>query len=155
MFGKYFNAMVWLFRILVFFIACFFILPWFQVEDPFRSLALRFFSRPATAWMYQHDCKPDRVYLFEYYVDYTLYQQRYDGYIESLDHKIPENLRCSGPLSSKVEMPIRFFPYFRYWSEPEDAIRPSLILFIMLNGVKFGSVFLLVLTFVRRKGEKA
>lgn len=142
--------MIWLLRGLVFFFACFFILPWFQVEDPFRSIALRFFSIPGSAALYQHDCKPDRTYLFEYTLQQTLYQQRYDGYIESLDQKIPENMRCSGALSSKVEIPIRYFPYFKYWSEPEDAIRPSLILFIMLNAVKFGSVILLILTFVRK-----
>ncbi|MBK9109568.1 MAG: hypothetical protein IPM92_14645 [Saprospiraceae bacterium] len=143
--------MIWLLRGLVFFLACFFILPWFQVEDPFRSIGLRFFSISGSAALYQHDCNPDRIYLYEYNLGQTLYQQRYDGYIESLDQKIPENMRCSGTLASKVEIPIRYFPYFKYWSEPEDAIRPSLILFIMLNAVKFGSVILLVLTFVRRR----
>ncbi len=143
--------MIWIIRIVLFFVACFVLLPLVQVEDPFRSLALRFFAKEHTAHLYQHDCKPDRVYLFEYGIDRAIYRQRYDGYIESLDHKIPESLRCSGVLSSKVEISIRYFPYLKFWSEPVDAIRPSLILFIMLNLVKFGSVILLILTFVRRR----
>jgi len=142
--------MIWFLRILVFFIACFVVLPLIQVENPFRSIALRFFAKDHTADVYQHDCNPDRVYLYEYTFDRALYRQRYDGYIETLDQKIPESMRCSGALNEKIEIAIRYFPYLKYWSEPVDAIRSSLMLFLMLNLVKFGSVLLLILTFVRK-----
>ncbi len=143
--------MVWLYRFIVFILACFFILPFLNVENPFRSIALRFFSVPGTAQLYQHDCNPDRVYLFSYTLKGTTYFQRYDGYIEALDQVIPEALRCKGAINESVGIQIRYFPYFRYWSEPELAERLSLLLFGMVNLVKFGSVVLLVLTFVRSR----
>lgn len=143
--------MIWFYRILLFFISCFFILPFFRVEDPFRSLALRFFAIPGEAKIYSHSCEGDRVYLYEYKVDETVYQQRYDGYNEILDFKIPENDRCKGTLFQQVNIPIKYFPYFRYWSEPADAERLSFPLFLMVNLVKFVAIFLVILTFIRRR----
>jgi len=72
--------MIWFYRLLLFFLSCFFILPFFKVEDPFRSLALRFFAIPGEAKIYNHTCEGDRVYLYQYTIKETLYQQRYDGY---------------------------------------------------------------------------
>ena len=146
--------MLWLLRFIVFILACFFILPFLNVEDPFRSIALRFFAVRGTAQLYQHDCNPDRVYLFSYTLEGTTFKQRYDGYIEALDQQIPEHLRCKGAIHETVTIPIRYFPYFRYWSEPESAERLSLILFSMVNLVKFCSVILLILTFVRSSSPK-
>lgn len=143
--------MIWWIRLLVFVIACFFVLPLINVEDPFRSLSLRFFSKPYTASIYSHECTPDRTYRFEYTLEGTIYKQRYDAYTEGLDNAIPENIRCSGQLATPVQISIRYFPYFKYWSEPEDAIRPSIFMFIMINFIKIASVSLLVWTFVRRK----
>ncbi len=143
--------MIWIYRILIFFLSCFFILPFFKVEDPFRSLALRFFAIPGEAEIYNHTCEGDRVYLYEYTIDQTIYQQRYDGYNEILDHKIPENDRCKGELPQHVSIPIKYYPYFRYWSEPIDAERLSFPLFLMVNTVKFGAIILMILTFVRKR----
>ncbi|MBK8451261.1 MAG: hypothetical protein IPO78_12510 [Saprospiraceae bacterium] len=143
--------MIWFLRIFLFFIASFFILPFFRVEDPFRSIALRYFSIPGEAWIYDHNCIGDRIYFYEYSLNQTQYQQRYDGYNKILDYKIPENDRCKGVLASKVMIPIKYFPYFRYWSEPLDADRPSFILFLMVNLVKVFSILLLILTFVRKR----
>ncbi len=143
--------MIWLLRGLAFFAACFFLLPFFKVEDPFRSIALRFFSDQGTAKIYNHSCEGDRVYLYQYHFNADTFQQRYDGYNEVLDFKIPENDRCKGNLMNQVDIPIRYFPYFRFWSEPLDAERPGMFLFIMVNVVKFFSIILLILTFVRRK----
>jgi hypothetical protein len=143
--------MIWFNRILIFFLSCFFILPFFKVEDPFRSLALRFFSIPGEAKIYNHTCEGDRVYLYEYTIEETIYKQRYDGYNEILDHKIPENDRCKGQLSQQVAIPIKYYPYFRYWSEPIDAERLSFPLFLMVNVVKFAAIILLILTFVRKR----
>ncbi|MCC6753616.1 MAG: hypothetical protein IT266_06485 [Saprospiraceae bacterium] len=143
--------MTWLLRTLAFFVFCFFVLPLLRVEDPFRSISLRVFSQPAQAKLYEHRCDPDRTYLFSYELAGEAYLQRYDGYVEALDGLIPEPLRCSGTLQTPVSMDIRFVPFFRYWSEPEQAIRPSLALFLLLNAVKLGSVLLIVFTFVRRR----
>ncbi|MBP8724622.1 MAG: hypothetical protein KBF37_07590 [Saprospiraceae bacterium] len=143
--------MTWLLRTLAFFVLCFFVLPLLRVEDPFRSISLRFFSQSAQAKLYEHRCDPDRTYLFSYELDGEAYLQRYDGYVEPLDDLIPEPLRCTGTLQAPVPMAIRFVPFFRYWSEPEKAIRPSLALFFLLNAVKLGSVLLIVFTFVRRR----
>lgn len=142
--------MIWWIRVLSFFVSCFFLLPLINVEDPFRSLALRFFSKPLTASIYSHECTPDRTYRFQYTLEGTIYQQRYDAYIEDLDMKIPEDIRCSGQLSSPVDVPIRYFPFFKYWSEPEEAIRSSLFLFFLMNFIKVASVFLLIVTFIRK-----
>jgi hypothetical protein len=143
--------MIWLIRVLLFLIACFFILPFFRVEDPFRSLALRFFAIPGEAKIYDHTCEGDRVYLYEYTIEQTTYQQRYDGYNEVLDFKIPENDRCKGALPNQVKIPIKYYPYFRYWSEPTDAERLSFPLFLMVNIVKFAAIILVILTFVRKR----
>lgn len=143
--------MIWLLRVIGFFGACFFLLPFFRVEDPFRSIALRFFSVSGSAKIYNHTCDGDRVYLYEYSFNSDSFQQRYDGYNEILDKKIPENDRCKGNLSPQVAIEIRYFPYFRYWSEPIDAERPSFILFLMVNVVKIGSILLLILTFIRKR----
>ncbi len=143
--------MIWFLRLIVFFISCFFILPFFRVEDPFRSIALRFFAIKGQAEIYNHSCEGDRVYLYEYSIQNILYQQRYDGYNQVLDFKIPENDRCKGSLSSKITIPIKYYPHFRYWSEPLDAERLSFPLFLMVNLVKFASVILLILTFVRKR----
>jgi hypothetical protein len=143
--------MIWLIRIVVFFLSCFFILPFFRVEDPFRSLALRFFAVNGFAEIYNHTCEGDRVYLYEYTIQNSLYQQRYDGYNEILDFKIPENERCKGALPVKVPINIKYYPYFRYWSEPLDAEKISFPLFLMVNIVKFSSIVLLILTFVRKR----
>ncbi|HEX5625597.1 MAG TPA: hypothetical protein VFX48_06260 [Saprospiraceae bacterium] len=144
--------MIWFLRIFVFFAACFFFLPFFQVEDPFRSIALRFFSVPGEARIYEHTCEGDRIYRYEYTLSDVVYLQRYDGYNEILDFKIPENERCKGGLTSIVPIAIRYFPYFRYWSEPMDAERLSFVLFLMVNLVKFAALILLILTFIRRRG---
>jgi hypothetical protein len=143
--------MIWFYRFLTFFISCFFILPFFKVEDPFRSIALRFFSVPGEANIYNHSCEGDRVYLYEYLINQTTYQQRYDGYNEILDHTIPENDRCKGEISNKVHIAIKYYPYFRYWSEPMDAEKPGFPLFLMVNAVKFGAIILVILTFIRKK----
>lgn len=145
------NCMIWLLRIIAFFSACFFLLPFFRVEDPFRSIALRFFSIPGKAKIYNHSCEGDRVYLYEYSFNSDSFQQRYDGYNEILDYKIPENIRCKGTVFPQVEIDIRYFPYFRFWSEPMDAERPSFLLFLMVNVVKLFSIVLLILTFIRKR----
>ena len=143
--------MIWFYRLLLFFLSCFFILPFFKVEDPFRSLALRFFAIPGEAKIYNHTCEGDRVYLYQYTIKETLYQQRYDGYNEILDFKIPENDRCKGELPIQVSIPIKYYPHFRYWSEPLDAERLSFPLFFMVNLVKFAAIILMILTFVRKR----
>jgi hypothetical protein len=68
-----------------------------------------------------------------------------------LDFKIPENDRCKGALSNQVKIPIKYYPYFRYWSEPTDAERLSFPLFLMVNIVKFAAIILVILTFVRKR----
>ena len=143
--------MIWLYRLLLFFLSCFFLLPFFKVEDPFRSLALRFFAVSGEARIYNHTCEGDRVYLYEYMIKQTTYQQRYDGYNKILDFKIPENERCKGDLPEQVLIPIKYYPYFRYWSEPLDAERLSFPLFLMVNLVKFVAIVLVILTFVRKR----
>ena len=143
--------MIWLYRSLIFLLSCFFILPFFKVEDPFRSLALRFFAIPGEAKIYNHTCVGDRVYLYEYNIQQTTYQQRYDGYNEILDHKIPENDRCNGSLPTQILIPIKYYPHFRYWSEPLDAEKLSFPMFILVNLVKFSAIILMILTFVRKR----
>ncbi|MBK9718186.1 MAG: hypothetical protein IPO85_11870 [Saprospiraceae bacterium] len=38
----------------------------------------------------EHICKPDRTYWYGHDVASSHYRQRYDGYVERLDAKIPE-----------------------------------------------------------------
>ena len=77
--------------VLLFFVLTFFVLPLFNIEDPLRTIALRYFSSRTEANLVEHICKPDRTYWYEYDVASSHYRQRYDGYVERLDAKIPEN----------------------------------------------------------------
>jgi hypothetical protein len=141
--------MYWLKITAGFFISCFFILPFFKVEDPLRSIALRFFSSEGQAEIYEHICNPDRIYRYQYILDQKEYKQRYDGYVEALDNEIPETLRCQNILTQLVPIKIKYFNLFRYWSEPLNAERLSPLLFWGVNIVKIGAILILITTFVR------
>jgi hypothetical protein len=142
--------MMRLIRIALFFVCCFFILPLFKVEDPFRSLGLRFIYGQVEGALYEHQCEGTRLYRYEYMVGSKLYQQRYDGFNQVVDDRIPPDMRCSGTLTSKVTLPVRYFKWFPIWSEPMEAERLSILLFIMVNAVKIISIVLLIWIFVRR-----
>ena len=139
----------WLKFIVLFFAACFFLLPALNVEDPFRSLALRFFNKETEAVIYNHSCNPDRIYLYRYQIQNKTFEQRYNGYIEALDNIIPENERCQEVVNSQPKFLIKYFPLFAFWSEPTTAERNNLLMFIGINIVKFFSIILLIWTFLR------
>ena len=102
----------WIKFFLLFFAGCFFLLPALNVEDPFRSLSLRFFSKETEAEIYNHSCKPDRIYLYQYNINGKNYKQRYDGYVESIDQLIPEQERCKEAVASLPKMQIRHYFHF-------------------------------------------
>ncbi|MDQ3141192.1 MAG: hypothetical protein M3Q56_02980 [Bacteroidota bacterium] len=120
------------------------------MEDPIRSIALRYFYKETEGEIYQHFCDPDRLYFFQYTNNNKPVQHRYKGYIEKLDESIPENERCKGLLSNPVKIQIKYFPFIKKWSEPVDATSSGLALFLMINLVKILSVFLLIWTFLRK-----
>ncbi|MBK7225493.1 MAG: hypothetical protein WBB17_06130 [Saprospiraceae bacterium] len=140
----------WIKFFLLFFAGCFFLLPALNVEDPFRSLSLRFFSKEAEAEIYNHSCKPDRIYLYQYNINGKNYKQRYDGYVESIDQLIPEQERCKEAVASLPKMQIRYFPLFSFWSEPIMSERPNLLMFFGINLVKIFSLLILLWTFLRK-----
>ncbi|HRI00134.1 MAG TPA: hypothetical protein PK006_03695 [Saprospiraceae bacterium] len=140
----------WLKIIVSFCISCFFILPFFNVEDPFRAFALRFFYKESTAQIYEHECNPDRIYRYVYQLGGKEYQQRYNGFVEALDQLIPEQERCKLQVPSKPVVAIKYFPYFQYWSEPLQAERLDLWLFLGVNLIKIFAVLILITIFVRK-----
>ncbi len=138
-----------LLRVLVFLAACFFLLPLFKIEDPIRSLGLRFMYAETEGFLYEHQCDRDRVYRYEYSVNTKRYQQFYTGYNEKIENSIPDSLRCSGKLNERAPITVRYFIGFPLWSEPSDAERLSIGLFIMVNAVKVIAIILLIWIFIR------
>jgi hypothetical protein len=78
------------------------------------------------------------------------YRQRYDGYVERLDAKIPENNRCQGKLTEPTRIDIKYFGGFSYWSEPVESIQESIVIIWMYILIKLGGVFILLWTFLRK-----
>lgn len=136
--------------VLLFFVLTFFVLPLFNIEDPLRTIALRYFSSQTEANLVEHICKPDRTYWYEYDVASSHYRQRYDGYVERLDAKIPENYRCQGKLTEPTPIDIKYFGGFSYWSEPVESIQESIVIIWMYILIKLGGVFILLWTFLRK-----
>ena len=135
---------------LAFFLLCFFILPLFNIEDPFRTIVLKYFYKESDALIVEHICAPDRTYWYEYQAHATQYRQRYDGYVEELDNRISPELRCKGVLKDGVPIKIKYFPYFSYWSEPLESIQSKPIIVLMYILVKIGAIFILLWTFLRK-----
>ena len=133
-----------------FFLLCFFVLPFFNIEDPFRTIALKYFYQESDARIVEHICKPDRTYWYEYQAHEIQYRQRYDGYVEELDNRIAPDRRCMGILNESVPIKIKYFPYFSYWSEPVESIQSKPIIVLMYILVKIGAIFILLWTFLRR-----
>lgn len=140
----------WIKFLVLFLLACFFLLPAMKVEDPFRSIALRFLSKESSAELYNHQCNPDRIYNYRYTIDAKTYEQVYEGYIAALDEIIPESERCKSAVPSLPKFAVRYFPLFSFWSEPMMAERPHFILFLGINLVKIFSILLLIWTFLRK-----
>ncbi|MBK9270184.1 MAG: hypothetical protein IPM48_01180 [Saprospiraceae bacterium] len=135
---------------ILFLLICFFVLPLFRVEDPFRTISLQLFAKSHRAQITEHICNPDRIYWYEYDLGKNHYRQRYDGYVAALDESIHPDQRCQGPLVKPAEIEIKYFPLFCYWSEPIHKITTSFIELWMFIIIKFAAVFLLLWTFIRK-----
>lgn len=134
----------------IFLLMCMVVLPLLKIENPLRTIGLLYFSKPASATITEHICNPDRTYWYEYDLSGDHYRQRYDGYVETLDNRIPPDLRCSGKLAQGAQIEIKYFPIYRFWSEPLEKITTSPAEVYMYIVIKFAAILLLLWTFLRK-----
>ncbi|MBK7231909.1 MAG: hypothetical protein IPH93_06530 [Saprospiraceae bacterium] len=135
---------------ILFLLMCFFILPIFRIEDPFRTISLQLFSKTHKAKITEHICNPDRIYWYEYDLGQSHYRQRYDGYVATLDDTIPADQRCQGQILNPPNIDIKYFPLFAYWSEPVNSIATSIFEIWMFLLIKIIAIFLILWTFIRK-----
>ena len=134
----------------LFLICCFFLLPLLNIEDPIRTICLSFWGRQTDAQIVEHICKPDRTYWYTYETHGKTFRQQYNGYVEALDNRIPEEARCKGLLSASVPVAINYFPLYAFWSEPIEHIEVSTTEKIMYIIINILGIWILMFTFLRK-----
>lgn len=84
----------------------------------FKGLALYFSKNQVEAILSEHYCPDDHVYVYNFQLGDAIYKGSYEGYLSSVEAKIPEDEGCEGKLKTNLEISVRFVKAFPRWNEP-------------------------------------